>query len=307
VGLLIVALLALTLAVAFAGVWQLTTGSAEGASMVERTGAAAEEPRGVRLRRELDRRLARTELGRKLTVRLDSAGVEVSPSAFVGLAAASAVVGYFLSDLVLPKLLALVFAAGCVRACYGWIEWKAGKRREAFIGQLPDAARVMSNASSAGLSTRTAVNMAVSELEEPAKSEMALVAEGMRIGESLDGALARLEDRMPSRDVGVLINTLVIQQRSGGDLVRALQEIADTLEARRDLYREIKTVMAGAVATGYLVAGMGIASVVMLNIAQPGVIEGLTSTWPGRIAFLVATTLYVSGFVIVRRITRIEI
>jgi tight adherence protein B len=305
--LLVLALLALTLALAFAGVWQLTTGSAEGANIAERSGALAPEAPLRRLRGKLDRRLASTEFGRRLALRLESAGAGIGASMFVIAAAVVALVGYLLSDLVLPKLLALVFAAGCVRACYGWVDWKAGKRRAAFIVQLPDAARVISNASSAGLSTRTAVNMAVAELQEPAKSEMALVAEGMRIGQSLDGALSKLEDRMPSRDVGVLINTLVIQQRSGGDLVRALQEIADTLEARRDLYREIKTVMAGAVATGYLVAAMGFAAVILLNVAQPGVIEALTSTWPGRIAFLVSTGLYVTGFVLVRRITRIEI
>lgn len=305
--LLILLLLATCLVLVLAAVWQLAAGSAAGAEIAERTGLDATEPRGRRLREDLDRRVGRTPFGERLGERLRLAGVQTAPATFLAIAAASGLLGYLVADRYLPKLFAVVVAAGCVRLCWSWIEWKAAKRREAFIAQLPDAARILSNASSAGLSTRTAVDMAVSELDEPAKSEMSLVAEELRIGQSLDGALARLERRLPSRDVGVLINTLVIQQRQGGDLVRALQEIADTLEARRDLYREVKTVMAGAVATGYLVAGLGAASVLLLNLAQPGIIESMTSSWPGRIAFLVAATLYGVGFVLVRRLTAVEI
>ena len=53
------------------------------------------------------------------------------------------------------------------------------------------------------------------------------------------------------------MTTLIIQQRAGGDTVRALSELGSTLEARKDLLREIRTMLSGAVFTSYLVAMMG--------------------------------------------------
>ena len=53
------------------------------------------------------------------------------------------------------------------------------------------------------------------------------------------------------------MTTLIIQQRAGGDTVRALSELGQTLEARKDLLREIRTMLSGAVFTSYLVAAHG--------------------------------------------------
>jgi tight adherence protein B len=191
--------------------------------------------------------------------------------------------------------------------CWAWLERARKRRRDLFIQQLPEVARILSNASSAGLAITSAVQMAAQELDDPAKSEMGRVAEELTLGQSLDRALANLEKRMPSREVGVLISTLVIQQRAGGDLVRALQDMALTLESRRDLNREIRTLMAGSVFTGWLVALLGVGSILLLNTISPGVIDKMASTIGGRVALLTAATLYFIGFMLIKRVTRIEV
>ena len=66
------------------------------------------------------------------------------------------------------------------------------------------------------------------------------------------------------------MTTLIIQQRAGGDTVRALSELGQTLEARKDLLREIRTMLSGAVFTSYLVAGMGAGTIVLINAISPG-------------------------------------
>jgi tight adherence protein B len=99
----------------------------------------------------------------------------------------------------------------------------------------------------------------------------------------------------------------VIQQRSGGDLVRALQDMAMTLDQRRDLNREIRTLMAGSVFTGWIVALLGIGSILMLNFISPGVIERMSTELAGQAALVVGGLAYFVGFMIIRRITRIEV
>jgi len=186
------------------------------------------------------------------------------------------------------------------------VEYRRGKRRDSFVAQLPELARVLSNGTSAGLSINGALQIATTELIEPARAEVTLVLEEVRIGQSLDLALSHLAERMPSRELGVLISTLVIQQRSGGDLVRALGDMAETLEARKDLIREVRTVMAGSVFTAWIVAGLGVATVLVLNLISPGVVDKMTSSPLGIIVIVVSGTLYATGFVLIRQVTRIE-
>jgi tight adherence protein B len=300
-------ILALALVAVVAGVVALIRGWSAEASIARRSSPVTGRSRTGTPLAGLDARLRRTRLGRNLSVRLVSAGAELRVVDFLLIAAGLGVAGYFASQLLLPTWLAVLAGVVGARLAWAWLERKREKRREEFVAQLPEVARLLSNSAAAGLSVRTAVEMAADELDEPAASEMGLVAEELRIGQSVEEALANLERRMPSREVGVLISALVIQQRSGGDLVRALQDMASTLESRRDLRREIRTMMAGSIYSGYLVGGLGAFMILLVNLISPGAIEEITGSPLGLFAFIVAGALYVTGYVMIRRVTRIEV
>ena len=233
----------------------------------------------------------------------------LSPVDFVAIV----VVGGFLVSLVLtlltPPLVAFVLGYVDRRcsACAGTSSGQRAKRRDAFMDQLPDLARMLSNGTQAGLSIAGAVQMAARELEDPAAAEMAAVVQEMRLGQPLDRALERLQERLPSREVAVLMTTIIIQQRAGGDTVRALQELGGTLEARKDLIREIRTVLSGSVFTSYIVAGIGIAAIVMMNVFTPGVMREMTSSLAGLLALGVAGTLWAVAFVLIRATTKVDV
>jgi tight adherence protein B len=300
-------LLLITTIVALLAVRVFLQDRAERAAMAERSALELAEKRASRLRYRIDRRLMRTALGQALGIRIGSAGVGMMTIDFLMLSAGAFSLGTFLLNLVVPLWLALIGGVVCVRLCFVWVEKQREKRRLAFVTQLPEVARLLSNASSAGLAIRAAIDMAADELDSPASQELRLVSEELALGQSVGRALENLEQRMPSRDVGVLISTLIIQQRSGGDLVNALQDMAETLDQRRDLTREIRTVMAGSVATGYMVAGLGAITVLLMNTITPGVLDDLTSSVPGLFAVSIAGGLYAIGFLLIRRVTRVEI
>jgi tight adherence protein B len=302
-----VALMFATTAVGLLGLWLYASAWAKQADVAKRSALDVAESKASRWRNRLDVRIRRTGWGHGLSVKLASAGVHLNSVEFLLISVGVGLVGYFVAGIILPPLMSLIGAAVGMRLCWMWVERERNKRKLEFVQQLPEVARILSNASSAGLAITTAVQMAANELDEPAGTEMGLVAEELRLGQSLEGALHNLEERMPSREVGVLISTLVIQQRSGGDLVRALQDMAMTLDLRRDLHREVRTLMAGSVFTGWIVALLGVGSIVMLNLISPGVIEKMASRLIGQIALAIAGSLYFLGFVLIRRTTRIEV
>ncbi|MGN6415693.1 type II secretion system F family protein [Flexivirga sp.] len=254
----------------------------------------------------LDARFRRTRPGRWVATQLALAGVKRAPLHVVLVTAASA----FLVALVLDKLLAPAFGvlglALTVQGLRVFLRRARERRREAFILQMPELARVLANATGAGLSIRTAISLASDELAEPASEELSRVARAMQFGDSLENGLTGIHDRLPSREIQVLVSTLLVSSRSGGSLVSSLRDIADTLEARKETRREIRTTLAQATLTGYMVAAMGLLMLVMLNTINAGTVEKMTTSTFGQVALIVSGGLYALGLFLIRRITRIE-
>ncbi|MGY4719237.1 type II secretion system F family protein [Naumannella huperziae] len=254
-----------------------------------------------------DRRFTRTRVGRYLQRELSTAGLNYPP---LGVAAVLLVVG-----IVLPYLLSVLFAP--VFAVFGvlvvflilrlWLSRQRERRLERLVQQIPELARVLSNGTNAGLSIATAWTVAEREMYEPAKSEIRRLNDSVRFGSSLETAMLELYERHPAREIRVLMSTLVVSARSGGSLVKALRDISRTLDDRKEVRREIRTTLAQARVTSWLVAAMAVGMLVMLNAVQPGTVEKMTGNLIGQIALVVGFGLIAVGLLIVRRLTRIDV
>lgn len=298
-------LLAVVAVVGLYGVWLLAASSARRGMLAERGGVELRRRRS--LADAIDRRLMRSQRGADLAGKLRSAGTQLTPSRYLG-AMTGGMLGVFLiASLLFPPLLAIVAAALVLWGGQAWLGRRLARRREDFVNQLPEVARLLSNGASAGLSMPAAVEMAAREVEAPARDELQTVLDEVHLGRSLDDALDSLARRLPSREIAVLMSTLIIQQRAGGDVVRALQDLSSTLDMRRETLREVRTLMAGAVFTSYIVPVLGVGALVMLNTVNARTLPRMTSSPIGIAALVVAFTLYTLGSLAIRRITRIEL
>jgi tight adherence protein B len=291
--------------IALLGVWLFTSSSARRSLLIAR-GSTELRPRR-RLLERLDDRVVRTRRGALLAGRLRSAGVKQSPAQFLGMVAGAAAGAFVVVALLFPVALAVVAAAVGGWACFAWLARRLDRRKEQFVGQLPEVARLLSNGASAGLSLGASIELAVREVESPARDELRTVVDELALGRSLDDSLLALQERLPSREIAVLMTTLIIQQRSGGDAVRALQELSDTLDLRRETLREVRTLMSGAVFTSYIVPVLGLGSLLLLNAINAKTLDRMTSSAVGIAALIVAGTLYALGSAAIRRVARVEL
>jgi tight adherence protein B len=295
------------LLVALAGLWQLVQARLDRAALARRSELDRVEFEASLWRSRADARLRRSSLGERLAAQSSRAGVGLSALDLLGLYLGAAGAGFFVGAVLGPTLLATITGAAGFWAVRRWLEWKRAARLEDFVSQLPELARTLSNATSAGRSLPSALLLAAEDLGEPAGSELRLLTEQLRIGQPVDEALEVLSERLPSRELGVLASTLVIQQRTGGDVVTALRDMASTLETRKDLRREVKTIVAGAVQTGYVTGGLGIGIVVLVSLVQPGMIDMMMRRPVGQITLIVAASLYALAITAMRRMTDIDI
>ncbi|MEU2875008.1 type II secretion system F family protein [Streptomyces sp. NPDC007070] len=298
----------LTCVLAVAGLHAYTTGRAQRAALVDRLTQTGQVTTGRRRRfRALDRRLRRTTPGRKLELRLAATGLDVTPGEFfVGMLAVVAAL-WLIGQAALAPFFGPIAGLLGVWAALQFLSWQRQKRIEKFINQLPELARILANATQAGLALRTAVGMAAEELEAPAGEELGKVSHQLALGASMDDALGELADRLPSRELVVLVTTLVLANRAGGQVVSALRNLTETLEERKETRREVRTQLSQVNMTSYAVPVLGIGALFLMNGVKDGALERMTGSPIGQGAVIVAFALYAVGFVLIRRLSRIDV
>lgn len=298
--------LALVLLLVLWALWEFVSSAEQRRMIAARSALAQAEYDASTPMARFDARLQRTQWGARLARRMARSGTDVRPSTFV----TALVAGSFLAVVVVWQILApffgLLAAAGVAFLFFSYLRRAESKRREEFTNQLPDLARVLGNATSAGLALPTAVAIAADELDGPAGEELGRMAESMKLGASFEEAISDLRQRMPSRELGVLLSTLLVASRSGGSLVTALRNISSTLESRKETRREVQTILSETTSTVWALGFMSVGALFLINAIEPGIMRTMTSTGAGIAVLLVVAALFTTGFALVSRITRFK-
>ncbi|MEU0224058.1 type II secretion system F family protein [Streptomyces sp. NPDC006284] len=299
----------LTCTLAVVGVHSYAAGKAQRDALVDRLSATGRlTPSGRRRRfRTLDRRLRRTRLGRQLELRLAATGLDVTPGEFFAYMLAAVAGLWLIGQAALAPFFGPLAGLLGIAVAVQFLNWQRQKRIEKFINQLPELARILANATQAGLALRTAIGMAAEELEAPAGEELGKVADQLALGASMDDALGELGERLPSRELVVLVTTLVLSNRAGGQVVSALRNLTETLEERKETRREVRTQLSQVSMTSYAVPVLGVGSLFLMNGVKDGALERMTGSPAGQAAVIIAFALYAVGFVLIRRLSRIDV
>ena len=292
-----------------AGVHVCLAGRAQRAALLARLATdGAPEPPGRRRRfPAVDRRLRRTALGRRIELKLAVTGLGLTPGEFFVYVLMSLAGIWLVAASLLAPFFGPVAALIGLWAANAFLNWQRTRRTERFINQLPDLARILANATQAGLALRTAIAIAAEELEAPAGEELSRVADRLAVGHSIEDSLGEIAERLPSRELVVLVSTLVLSARAGGAIVGSLRNLTVTLEQRKETRREIRTQLSQVTVTAYLVPAIGLGSLLLVDMMMPGALDRMTGALIGQTAVLVALGLFTLGFVLIRRLSKIDV
>ena len=118
------------------------------------------------------------------------------------------------------------------------------RRLDAFITQLEPAMRLIGGGLRVGLGLRQALAIVIDELPDPARYEFRRVIGQTNIGVSIYDAIDDLAARMPSHESMMISRVFRVQSETGGDLARILDQLADTIKARRQVQRKTSSLTA---------------------------------------------------------------
>lgn len=198
-------------------------------------------------------------------------------------------------------LAGLVVAPVAMRAVLG-----RGAAREAGLldEQFREAVAAMAAAVRAGLSVRRALGEVTREAEQPLRGFLEGTMDRLRVGETLESALASMADQLGLADASLLVKLLAIHRRSGGDLPAMLDEVGLLMGLRRDARRDMKALTAQGRASGAVLAVLPIAFVTLLSWTGGDGLGDFYRTPAGSLLLVVGLACDVLGFLWIQRIVR---
>ena len=269
------------------------------------------ESRRQRLANALNGALARTGLGKWLSRAVDDADLPWQAVTVILLWAALVVV-LGLALFLLFRLNFLPTLVLSLMAATGSFAYLFASRKDAYEralqAQTPDIAQLLSNSLNAGQSLLFALKEVELKLPRPANREFHRLQLRLAIGEPMDQALHTFMRRHPSEEMRLLVTSLLVQRRAGGDLITTLANISLAIRAQRRVRNEVDTITAEARQTTLLAIVMPFVVLVILNRVSPGMVADFIN-WPPGLVFtiLVYGVPQVAAFLIIRRLGNVQV
>ena len=196
--------------------------------------------------------------------------------------------------------LGAAFAAG-----FGLPRWAVGMmataRTKKFTAAFPDAIDIIVRGIKSGLPVNDCLKIIGKECAEPLAGEFRLLAENVAMGMTMEQALERMHERMPTNELRFFTIVLSIQAKTGGNLAEALGNLSTVLRARKMMGEKIKSLSAEAVASAFIIGSLPPAVVVLISITAPSYMGPMFTDPRGHLMLLAAGIWMSMGILVMRK------
>lgn len=190
-----------------------------------------------------------------------------------------------------------------------WMIYRTMRKRrlKKFQEQLPDAFLMISGSLQAGSSLNMALEGLVKEQPAPLSQEFELLVRQHRIGVDLETALTNMEKRMPSTDFLVATSAIKIAREVGGNLIEVMETLAQTLRRKATMEGKIESLTAQGKLQGKVMTGLPILLALVLMQMEPEAMGKMFTTPPGWATLAVIVVMEFMGYLMIRKITTIDV
>lgn len=250
-----------------------------------------------------------------LRARMLHAGLEPNIPQFLSYSAALAGVAFIVPFIALggqgalPRLLISVGAAAGIG--YGLPRWvlsfMCAGRMKKFTLEFPNAMDILVRGIKSGLPVHDGLKIIAKESSAPLGPEFQRLCENVGVGMSLDGALEKMTERVPSPELRFFAIVIAIQQKTGGNLAEALGNLSTVLRARKMMREKIKALSSEAIASAGIIGSMPPGVGIIVSIVRPEYIGVMFVDPRGQIMLLGGLVWMTLGILFMRKMINFKI
>lgn len=181
------------------------------------------------------------------------------------------------------------------------------KRLAKIEEQLPDALMMVAGSMRAGASLNIAMEGMVKEQPPPISQEFALFLQEQRLGVDFELSMQHMEDRIPIQDFSMLLTALRINREVGGNLADTVESLGETLRRKAMMEGKIQSLTAQGKLQGIVMTGLPVLLGAILSFMEPEAMSQLWTTPMGWVVLGVIIVMEFMGFMMIRKITSIDV
>jgi tight adherence protein B len=187
------------------------------------------------------------------------------------------------------------------------IKKKSKKRLQLSSQQLIDVLGMMANSMRAGFSFMQAMQLVGKEVPDPLGPEFDRVVRQSGLGIPLEEVFEELVERLPNKELEVVVRAILAQRKSGGNLADLLETMEETIRGRVRILEELKTLTAQGKMSSWIITllpvGLGL-YLAMMNREYFGPMLEHPLGWAMLSVCVISNFI---GWLFIQKIIRIEV
>ncbi len=185
---------------------------------------------------------------------------------------------------------------------------RARQRSRELSQQLPEALDLAARTLRAGHALSDALRACATEMPAPIAEELGRVYEEHNLGRDLRDALMHLAARNASNfDIRLVVSCLLLQRKTGGNLVELLDNIAATVRARFVFDAKVHALTAEARLSATVLAVLPFVVAFAIFLLRPDYLLPLFNQGVGIWLFSVASLALAMGLILLRNLAQVEV
>ncbi len=204
----------------------------------------------------------------QLQTQIDLAGLNYSARTFAWGCAACAGVSA-LTGLLGSWWLAVLFGATGAVFPLAVLSFRQHSRQRKLSRQLPEAFAMISRAVKAGQTIPAALQIIAEDFEAPISTEFARCYEHQNLGVSRESALRQLAKRTGIMELQIFVVAMLVQAKSGGDIVELLDNLSSRVRKRLKLKDRVRALTGEGRMQALVLVVLPIASLIGIIILAP--------------------------------------
>jgi tight adherence protein B len=187
------------------------------------------------------------------------------------------------------------------------IQHKLERKRRAFAEQLPDNLEVLAAALRAGHSLVGALSSVVEASSEPSNSEFRRVIAEEQLGVPIEDALGAVVVRMNNRELDQVALVARLQRETGSNAAEVIDRVIETVRARMELKRQVRTLTAQGRLSRWILTGLPILLAFALPLISPGYLDPLLHKNSGHFILVLTALMIAAGSWVIGKIVDIKV
>ncbi|MBQ9788531.1 MAG: type II secretion system F family protein [Lentisphaeria bacterium] len=181
------------------------------------------------------------------------------------------------------------------------------RRINKFNEQLEEALGNISGSLKAGFSINQAFDEIAEQHKSPISVEFRLLTQEIRLGVNMEEALANMQNRLQSSDFDLVVTAVITARQTGGELTSTLERLAGLIRERMRITRKLEAMTSMGRLQATLIGLMPFMLLWGMYYVSPHMVTAFFDTTFGFIALGVAIVLDIIGFLVIKKITTIDI